>query len=162
MSKKYRYNYKIGNNLLSTCILIINIFLVNGYLVIAGAQLSWQSIGLQNRGSWVRVPQPLPRSACFSYILAVFVLEEFHASIYTRLKEKEVTNIFKFIQQSRQEASKIVWPPRKETITTTVMVFIMVAILAIFFLITDSIISFLLRIVLSLSFQICNLAKFKI
>jgi len=76
----------------------------------------------------------------------------FYASIYTRLKEKEVTNIFKFIQQSRQEASKIVWPTRKETITTTVMVFIMVAILAVFFLITDSIISFLLRIVLSLSF----------
>ncbi|MDC3087252.1 preprotein translocase subunit SecE [Paracoccaceae bacterium] len=63
-----------------------------------------------------------------------------------------MTNIFKFIQQSRQEASKIVWPTRRETITTTIMVFIMVTILSIFFLITDSIISFLLRIVLSLSF----------
>ena len=63
-----------------------------------------------------------------------------------------VTNILKFIQQSRQEASKIVWPNRRETTTTTIMVFIMVAILATFFLITDSIISFLLRIVLSLSF----------
>ncbi|MFL2796619.1 MAG: preprotein translocase subunit SecE [Rhodobacterales bacterium TMED271] len=68
------------------------------------------------------------------------------------MKEKKVTNIFKFIQQSRQEASKIVWPTRRETITTTIMVFIMVTILSIFFLITDSIISFLLRIVLSLSF----------
>jgi len=75
-----------------------------------------------------------------------------YSSIYTRMKEKKVTNIFKFIQQSRQEASKIVWPTRRETITTTVMVFIMVTILSIFFLITDSIISFLLRIVLSLSF----------
>ena len=76
----------------------------------------------------------------------------FNASIYTKLREREVTNIFKFIQQSRQEASKIVWPNRRETITTTVMVFIMVAILSTFFLITDSIISFLLRIILSINF----------
>ena len=61
-----------------------------------------------------------------------------------------VANIFKFIQQSRQEASKIVWPTRRETITTTAMVFIMVAILATFFFITDSIISFVLRVILSL------------
>ncbi len=82
------------------------------------------------------------------------LLEMFFSSIYTCTKEREspVTNIFKFIQQSRQEASKIVWPNRRETITTTVMVFIMVAILSTFFLITDSIISFLLRIVLSISF----------
>ena len=82
------------------------------------------------------------------------LLEIYLASIYTRFQKKSssVTNIFKFIQQSRQEASKIVWPNRRETITTTVMVFIMVAILSTFFLITDSIISFLLRIILSISF----------
>ena len=81
------------------------------------------------------------------------LLEIFFASIYTR-KEKRVklANIFKFIQQSRQEASKIVWPTRRETTTTTIMVFVMVAILATFFLIADSIISFLLRIILSLNF----------
>ena len=82
------------------------------------------------------------------------LLEMSLASIYTEFQKKSlsVTNIFKFIQQSRQEASKIVWPNRRETITTTVMVFIMVAILSTFFLITDSIISFLLRIILSISF----------
>ena len=82
------------------------------------------------------------------------LLEMSLASIYTGFQRKSisVTNIFKFIQQSRQEASKIVWPNRRETITTTVMVFIMVAILSTFFLITDSIISFLLRILLSISF----------
>ena len=81
------------------------------------------------------------------------ILEMLLARIYTRRKrELKLTNIFKFIQQSRQEASKIVWPNRRETVTTTAMVFIMVAILATFFLITDSIISFLLRIILSLSF----------
>ena len=61
-------------------------------------------------------------------------------------------NPFKYVQQVRNEVSKIVWPTRKETMTTTIMVFIMVAILATFFFITDSIISFLLRIVLSLNF----------
>ena len=82
------------------------------------------------------------------------LLEISPASIYTEVQRKSLslTNIFKFIQQSRQEASKIVWPNRRETITTTVMVFIMVAILSTFFLITDSIISFLLRIILSISF----------
>ena len=82
------------------------------------------------------------------------LLEMSLASIYTIFQRESlsVTNIFKFIQQSRQEASKIVWPNRRETITTTVMVFIMVAILSTFFLITDSIISFLLRIILSISF----------
>ena len=75
------------------------------------------------------------------------------ASIYTKKgKRLKLINIFKFVQQSRQEASKIVWPTRRETMTTTIMVFIMVAILATFFLITDSIISFLLRIILSLNF----------
>ena len=82
------------------------------------------------------------------------LLEMSFVSIYTGIQRKSlsVANIFKFIQQSRQEASKIVWPNRRETITTTVMVFIMVAILSTFFLITDSIISFLLRIILSISF----------
>ena len=95
---------------------------------------------------------PAKLFACFSVVPEKMVLEMFIASIYTKKKEIKVTSIFKFIQQSRQEASKIVWPTRRETITTTVMVFVMVSILATFFLIIDSVISFLLRIVLSLSF----------
>ncbi len=93
------------------------------------------------------------QSFAFFTLALQMPLEMFFASIYKGLQKRViVTNIFKFIQQSRQEASKIVWPNRRETITTTVMVFIMVAILATFFFITDSIISFLLRIILSLSF----------
>ena len=49
-------------------------------------------------------------------------------------------NPFQFIQQVRSEVSKIVWPTRKETITTTILVFIMVTLVAIFFFIIDSII----------------------
>ena len=57
-----------------------------------------------------------------------------------------------FYKEVKQETLKITWPAKPEVITTTIMVFIMVAILATFFLITDSIISFLLRIILSLNF----------
>ena len=65
---------------------------------------------------------------------------------------EKMTNVFKFIQQTRQEASKILWPNRRETVTTTIMVFVMVAILATFFFIVDSIIGVILRLLLSLSF----------
>tara|TARA_E500000081_G_scaffold149965_1_gene177729 strand:+ start:221 stop:418 length:198 start_codon:yes stop_codon:yes gene_type:complete len=42
-----------------------------------------------------------------------------------------------FVRQVRQEAGKIVWPTRKETGITTLTVFIMVVIAAIFFVIVD-------------------------
>ena len=46
-----------------------------------------------------------------------------------------------FMRQVRQEVSKVTWPSRKETAVTTAMVFVMVALAAIFFLIVDQIIS---------------------
>ncbi|NKB59166.1 MAG: preprotein translocase subunit SecE [Alphaproteobacteria bacterium] len=51
------------------------------------------------------------------------------------------TNPALFMRQVRQEVSKVTWPTRKETGVTTVMVFIMVTLAAIFFLIVDEIIS---------------------
>ena len=50
------------------------------------------------------------------------------------------TNPAQFIQQVRAEASKVVWPTRRETMLTTVMVFIMATIAAIFFFLVDQII----------------------
>ena len=47
------------------------------------------------------------------------------------------TNPFTFIQQVREEAAKISWPSRKETMISTVMVMIMVTMASIFFLIVD-------------------------
>ena len=43
-----------------------------------------------------------------------------------------------FIRQVRTEASKVVWPTREETIRTAIFVFIMMVILALFFLGVDS------------------------
>jgi len=47
----------------------------------------------------------------------------------------------RFIKEVRQETSKVTWPTRKETVITTGMVFVMVFIMAIFFLIVDYILS---------------------
>lgn len=47
------------------------------------------------------------------------------------------TNPIQFIQQVRSEVSKVVWPTRREVLLTTIMVFIMSAITAIFFSLVD-------------------------
>lgn len=47
------------------------------------------------------------------------------------------TNPLQFIQQVRAEVSKVVWPTRREVTLTTVMVFIMAALTAIFFALVD-------------------------
>ncbi len=47
------------------------------------------------------------------------------------------TNPLQFIQQARAEVSKIVWPTRREVLLTTVMVFIMAALTAVFFALVD-------------------------
>ncbi|QIE56940.1 preprotein translocase subunit SecE [Pikeienuella piscinae] len=52
------------------------------------------------------------------------------------------TNPAQFIQQVRVEASKVVWPTRKETVLTTIMVFIMASLAALFFFFADMIIGF--------------------
>ncbi len=47
------------------------------------------------------------------------------------------TNPIQFIQQTRAEIAKVVWPTRRETLLTTMMVFIMAALTAIFFALVD-------------------------
>ena len=55
-----------------------------------------------------------------------------------------------FIRQVRTEASKVVWPGRSETVRTTIMVLIMTALLAVFFLIIDSLFSSIVQFLLGL------------
>ena len=43
----------------------------------------------------------------------------------------------KFFQQVSQEMKKVTWPTRKETVVTSIMVFIMVIIAATFFFLVD-------------------------
>jgi preprotein translocase subunit SecE len=60
------------------------------------------------------------------------------------------TNPLQFIQQARGEVSKVVWPTRRETTVTTIMVFIMATIAALFFFMIDQIIRLGLTSVLGL------------
>ena len=60
------------------------------------------------------------------------------------------TNTFTFIQQVRSEASKVIWPTRRETAVTTVMVFLMVLIASIFFLVADQLMSWGVSLLLGL------------
>ena len=50
-----------------------------------------------------------------------------------------------FIQQVRQEVSKVTWPSRKETMVTTGMVFLMVFLAAIFFFVVDEVLAYGIR-----------------
>jgi preprotein translocase subunit SecE len=55
-----------------------------------------------------------------------------------------------FLRQVRAESAKIVWPTRKETVTTAIMVLIMTTLLAIFFFGVDSLFSVIVKGLLSL------------
>lgn len=47
------------------------------------------------------------------------------------------TNPIQFIQQTRAEIAKVVWPTRREVVLTTIMVFLLAAVAAIFFSLVD-------------------------
>ena len=53
-----------------------------------------------------------------------------------------------FVRQVRAETAKVVWPTRKETVTTAIMVMIMTTMLAIFFLGVDSVFSAIVKFLL--------------
>ncbi|MCG3268239.1 preprotein translocase subunit SecE [Yoonia sp. I 8.24] len=48
-----------------------------------------------------------------------------------------IANPVKFFQEVRSEVSKVVWPTRREVVLTTIMVFILAALAAIFFSLVD-------------------------
>ncbi len=58
------------------------------------------------------------------------------------------TSPAQFVREVRQEASKVTWPSRRETGISTVMVFVMVTIMALFFLGVDFILSTVVQYIL--------------
>jgi preprotein translocase subunit SecE len=54
-----------------------------------------------------------------------------------------------FIRQVRAETAKVVWPTRKETVATAIMVLIMTSLLAIFFFGVDAAFSSTVKYLLS-------------
>ena len=62
------------------------------------------------------------------------------------VKKKKKTSPVEFVQQVRNEGSKVTWTSRNETMVSTIMVLIMVAIMALFFFLVDQ----------GLRFSVCN------
>lgn len=58
-------------------------------------------------------------------------------------------NPLQFVQQVRAEVSKVIWPTRREVALTTLMVFVMATLTAIFFFLVDWIIRTGLQAVLN-------------
>ncbi|WP_411036063.1 preprotein translocase subunit SecE [Shinella sp. BYT-45] len=61
------------------------------------------------------------------------------------------TNPIAFLQQVRSETAKVTWPSRRETMISTVMVFIMVFLAAVFFFAADQLLAWLIGLILSAS-----------
>jgi preprotein translocase subunit SecE len=59
-------------------------------------------------------------------------------------------SILEFIAQVRQETAKVTWPTRRETITTSIAVFIMVVLAMVFFFTVDYLIGHGVSLVLGL------------
>jgi preprotein translocase subunit SecE len=57
---------------------------------------------------------------------------------------------FKFLQEVRAEGEKVTWPTRRETMITTLMVFVMVAVASVFFFVADQIIRVFITFILGI------------
>ncbi len=60
------------------------------------------------------------------------------------------TGPIQYIKEVKQEAKKVTWPSRKETIASTIAVFIMVIMASIFLYLSDQILAYLVSLVLGL------------
>ena len=59
-----------------------------------------------------------------------------------------MVNAFEFIQQVRAEASRVVWPTRRETLITTALVLLLVIFASVFLLVVDEALRLLVGLVL--------------
>jgi preprotein translocase subunit SecE len=55
-----------------------------------------------------------------------------------------------FVRQVRQEVAKVTWPTRKETMISTLMVFVMAFIAAMFFFLVDFVIAKVVKLIFGL------------
>ena len=53
-----------------------------------------------------------------------------------------------FFRQVKQEVKKVTWPTKKEVVQTSVMVFFLVVIAALFFLVVDQFFGFVVKLIL--------------
>jgi len=55
-----------------------------------------------------------------------------------------------FVKQVRQEGKKVTWPSRQETTVSTIAVFVMVFIAALFLYFADQVIAFIVNLIMSI------------
>ena len=67
-------------------------------------------------------------------------------------KRKLMRNPLRFLQEVKQEAFKITWPTKKDTVTGALMVFVLASLAAVFFLLLDQILKFFLDLILTINF----------
>jgi preprotein translocase subunit SecE len=60
------------------------------------------------------------------------------------------TSPAQFVQEVRQEASKVTWPTRKDAGVSTGMVFVMVILAAVFFFLVDQFMAFGVKLIFGL------------
>lgn len=77
------------------------------------------------------------------------VLKKSHQTDFPKPSKLKISP-FLFVQQVRAEIAKVVWPSRRETGITTLIVFLIVLLTASFFLIVDQLVAFGIREILSL------------
>jgi preprotein translocase subunit SecE len=65
-------------------------------------------------------------------------------------KAKSRFNPIGFIKEVKSETRKVTWPTKDETIKSTIAVFIMVAVAALFLFLADQVIAFAIRLILGL------------
>jgi len=61
-------------------------------------------------------------------------------------------NPLRFLQEVKQEAFKITWPTKKDTLTGSLMVFVLASLASVFFLLLDQILRFFLNLILTINF----------
>lgn len=68
-----------------------------------------------------------------------------------KIRKKAVSfNPAKFVREVRQEAARVTWPTRKETMVSTSMVLLLATVAAVFFLLVDTLIAYAVRVLLGL------------
>ncbi len=62
--------------------------------------------------------------------------------------DERMKNPVEFLREVRQEGARITWPGRRETLSWALMIFAFVAVSAIFFLVVDKIIAWVVKLLL--------------
>ncbi|MCC5862793.1 MAG: preprotein translocase subunit SecE [Gammaproteobacteria bacterium] len=79
-------------------------------------------------------------------VRALVVLASLAVAAFIAYQATQGKTFWRFVQSSRVEMRKVVWPTRQETLTTTGVVMLFAAILAVFFWLLDMVLLWVTRL----------------